>query len=40
MRLEGLRHINARFVDELSELSNLAHLFESEDLILAVAIYR
>lgn len=35
---EGLGHVDTRVVDEFSELDNLAHLFECEDLISLVSV--
>lgn len=38
MRIEDLGHVGARVVDELSELGDLAHLFEREDFISLVTV--
>jgi len=38
MGVEDLGHVDARVVDEFSELGNLAHLFESEDFVSLVAV--
>ena len=38
MGIEDLGHVDARVVDEFSELGDLAHLFECENLISLVAV--
>lgn len=38
VRVKDLGHVDAGAVDELSQLGNLAHLFESKDFISLVAI--
>lgn len=38
MRVKDLGHVDARVVNQLSELGNLAHLFECEDFISLVTV--